>query len=173
MRPTEAGLLFVQLARRILAERHRLDEELDRLSSPGGGIVVLGALPVAAAGVLPGVLTRLKAAHPGIRVRLHQGRTEELLPSLASGEIDLIVGAAVRARRPRRLQAGGALDRADFHSRPRRASDLLVGGGHCRGAAPLRPLLPTITQRVGQEIEHLTSALASSRPLRSAPVPTA
>ncbi len=92
VRPTEAGVLFVRSARRILAELRRLDEELDLLSVPGGGTVALGALPVAAAGMLPGALTRLKAMHPEMRVRLQQGRTEELLPLLASGEIDLIVG---------------------------------------------------------------------------------
>src|SRR5919199_1542412 len=77
VRPTEAGAVFVRSARRILAELHRLDEELDQLSVPGGGTVALGALPVAAAGVLPGALTRLKAQHPQIRVRMQQGRTEE------------------------------------------------------------------------------------------------
>jgi LysR family transcriptional regulator, pca operon transcriptional activator len=61
---TEAGTVFVRSARRILAELRRLDEDLDLLSSPGGGALALGALPVAAAGVLPGVLTRLKAAYP-------------------------------------------------------------------------------------------------------------
>src|SRR5271166_920764 len=34
MRPTEAGLLFVRSARRVLAELNRLDEELDELSDP-------------------------------------------------------------------------------------------------------------------------------------------
>src|SRR5215207_7763156 len=92
VRPSGAGLLFVQTARRVLAELRRLDEELDRLASPGGGAVALGALPVAAAGVLPGALARLRADYPNIKVRLQQGRTEDLLPLLASGEIDLIVG---------------------------------------------------------------------------------
>src|SRR3954463_4472106 len=92
VRTTEAGLVFVRTARRVLAELRRLDEELDQLSSPGSGSVALGALPVAAAGVLPGTLARLKATYPHIQVRLQQGRTEDLLPLLASGEIDLIVG---------------------------------------------------------------------------------
>jgi DNA-binding transcriptional LysR family regulator len=43
-------------------------------------------------GVLPGTLARLKATDPNIRARLQQGRTEDLLPLLASGEIELIVG---------------------------------------------------------------------------------
>src|SRR3712207_2852640 len=42
VRPTQAGLLFVQTARRILAEMRRLNEELDHLSSASGGTVALG-----------------------------------------------------------------------------------------------------------------------------------
>jgi LysR family transcriptional regulator, pca operon transcriptional activator len=84
--PTAAGTVFVRSARRILAELHRLDDELDRLADPETGTVVVGALPVAAAGILPGVLTRLKASHPKIRVRLQQGRMEDLLPALAAGD---------------------------------------------------------------------------------------
>src|SRR3954466_515412 len=73
VRTTQAGLVFVRTARRVLAELRRLDEDLDQLSSPSGGSVALGALPVAAAGVLPGTLARLKATDPDIRVRLQQG----------------------------------------------------------------------------------------------------
>ena len=90
MRPTEAGLACVRCARRVLAELRRLDEDLDLLSNPEGGVVALGALPVAATGVLPGALARFRAAHPAIRVRLQQGRTEELLPQLAAGELELV-----------------------------------------------------------------------------------
>ena len=54
VRPTEAGLVFVRSARRVLAELRRLDEELEMLSVAGGDTVAIGALPVAAAGVLPG-----------------------------------------------------------------------------------------------------------------------
>ena len=66
--------MFVRSARRVLAELRRLDEELDELSSPGGGTVALGALPLAAAGVLPCSLSRLKATHHDIKTRLRQGR---------------------------------------------------------------------------------------------------
>ena len=67
---TEAGTVVIESARRVLAELRRLDEELDLFSQPGGGTVALGALPVAAAGVLPGVLTRLKQNQPDLRVEL-------------------------------------------------------------------------------------------------------
>jgi LysR family pca operon transcriptional activator len=158
VRPTEAGTVFVRSARHILAELRRLDEELDRLSSPGSGTVALGALPVAAAGVLPGALTRLKSTYPAIRIRLQQGRTEELLPLLASGEIDLIVG---------RLYEPAVADGFARQALWTEPISILARTGHPIFSEPpgigvLRRhelILPTLTQRVGQEIDNLLSAL--------------
>jgi len=158
VRPTEAGLVFVRTARRMLAELRRLDQELDQLSGAGGGTLALGALPVAAAGVLPGVLTRLKAAHPGIKIRLQQGRMEELQPFLASGEIDLIVGRLYEPalpdgfeREPLWTEPFSILGRAGH---PIFAETVTVGTLRRYDLA-----LPTITQRVGQEIDHLLAQL--------------
>jgi len=158
VRPTRAGLVFVQTARRILAEVRRLDEDLDQLSSPGGGTVVLGALPVAAAGVLPGALARLKAAEPDIKVQIRQGRTEDLLPLLASGEIDLIVG---RLYDP--VLTDG-FSREPLWTEP---ISVLARTGHPIFSEVVTVdvlrrhelVLPTVTQRVGQEIEHLLALL--------------
>jgi LysR family pca operon transcriptional activator len=159
MRPTEAGTVFVRSARRILAELRRLDEDLHRLSSPGGGTVALGGLPVATSGVLPGALARLRADHPGIRIRVQQGRTEELLPLLASGEIDLIVGRLYK------LPVPDSFEREALWTEP---ISILARAEHPLLSAKQVSLdeirrydlvLPTITQRVGQDIEHLLSLL--------------
>ena len=169
VRPTEIGAVFVQSARRILAELRRLDEDLDLLSGPGGGTIALGALPVAAAGVLPGALARLKVAHPGIVVRLQQGRTEELLPLLASGELDLIVGRLYEPSMP------DGFEREALWTEP---VSILARSGHPLLAVERVSLdelrcydlvLPTITQRVGREIEHLLALLGidPARSLRS------
>lgn len=160
VRPTEAGTLLAQSARRILAELRRLDETLDHIADPAGGTVALGTLPVAATAVLPGALTRLKREHPGIGVRLEQGRTEELLPKLAAGEIDLIVGRLYEPATPDRFpreplweEPISILARAEhpvFTLRP-------------PGLEQLRRydlVLPTVSQRVGQEIEALLELLA-------------
>jgi LysR family pca operon transcriptional activator len=167
--PTDAGNVVVASARRILAELRRLDEELDHLAQPGGGIVTLGALPVAAAGVLPGVLTRLKASHPEMRVRLQQGRTEDLLPLLASGEMDLIVGRLYEPLAP------DGFVREALWAEP---ISLLARAGHPIFSASRVTVdelqrydlvLPSITQRVGLEIDGLLAALglAPVAPLRS------
>jgi LysR family pca operon transcriptional activator len=158
VRTTEAGLVFVRTARRILADLRRLDEDLDQLSSPSGGSVALGALPVAAAGVLPGTLARLKATSPHIQVRMQQGRTEDLLPLLASGEIDLIVG---------RLYAPAVPDRFSREPLWTEPISILARTEHpiFSDAVTVDALrrydlvLPTVSQRVGQEIEHLLALL--------------
>jgi len=169
VRPTEAGEIFARFSRRVLAEIRRLDEELDRQMGPGGGTVAIGTLPVAATGVLPGALTRLKLQSPHLRVRLEQGRTEELLPKLASGEIDLIVGRLYEPSLP-----DGFL-REPLWEEP---ISVLARTGHpvFRSARvtveALRQydlVLPTVSQRVGQEIEAflVRMALAPAASLRS------
>ena len=158
-RLTDAGLAFRDASRRVIAEMRRLDEALDGLDSPGRGALALGVLPVAASGVLPGALTKLKADEPLIRVRLEQGRTEELLPLLASGEIDLVVGRLYEPAVP------DAFARERLWTEP---MSILARAGHPLFDAPdidartLRAydfVLPTITQRVGQEIERLLAEL--------------
>jgi len=159
VRPTEAGELFAKVGRRILAELRRLDEELDRISGEGG-IVAVGTLPVAATGVLPGALTQLKAQHPHLRVRLEQGRTEDLLPKLAAGEIELIVGRLYEPslpdgflREPLWEEPISILARYDhpfFHLTQVSAEAL----------RNYDLVLPTVSQRVGQEIEAFLTALA-------------
>ncbi|MBP0495384.1 LysR family transcriptional regulator [Pararoseomonas indoligenes] len=159
VRPTEAGNLLAAAARRILADLRRLDEALDRLQDPEGGTVAIGTLPVAATGVLPGALTRLTVEHPGIRVRLEQGRTEELLPKLASGEIDLIVGRLYEPASP------DGFPREALWEEP---ISILARPGHpvfALEAVTLEALrrydliLPTVSQRVGREIEALLGML--------------
>ena len=168
VRTTEAGLVFVQSARRILAELRRLDEELDLLSTPGGGILSIGALPVAAAGMLPGVLKRLKTKYPRLRLRLRQGRTEDLLPLLATGEIELIVGRLYEPTTP------DGFDREALWSEPisilaRVQHPIFDEAVMTQELGQFDLILPTITQRVGQEIERFLSRLGvdPSNALRS------
>ncbi len=158
-RPTPAGAVVARAARRILAELHRLDEELDTLASPSRGTVALGALPVTAAGVLPGVLARLKARQPDIQIRLQQGRTEELLPLLAAGEIDLIVGRLYEPPLP------DSFSREPLWHEP---ISILARTHHpifdedkvtVEALARYDLVLPTVSQRVGQEIDQILAVL--------------
>ncbi len=68
VRPTAAGVVVIRLARRILAELGRAEDDLDAAIGLTGGTVTVGVLPVAAVGVLPGALIRLKASHPDLKL---------------------------------------------------------------------------------------------------------
>lgn len=159
VRPTAAGTALIETARRVLAELKRLEERLDVVGDPSRGALALGVLPVAASGVLPGALKRMRAVHPEIRVRLEQGRTEELTALLAAGEIDLIVGRLYDPLAP------DPFEREALWSEPIAA---LARAGHPVlaneriEAEHLRAydlVLPTVSQRVGQEIDWILQRL--------------
>ena len=169
VRLTQAGHATREAASRVLAEMRRLEETLDGLDSPARGVLRLGVLPVAASGVLPGALMRLKTEAPLLRVRLEQGRTEELLPLLAAGEIDLVIGGLYDPLAP------DSFTRERLWSEPMsilaRRSHPVFGLPRIDSAA-LRAfdfVLPTVTQRIGQESERILSELGldSSFALRS------
>lgn len=160
--PNRLGEAVVAAARRMLAEAERLQDELDRLRTAGADTIAIGALPVAAAGILPGALAALKARHPGVVVKLVQGTTSQLLPALAAGDIDLVVGRLYEPALP------DAFIREAIYEEP---FTVLARAGHpllARTAVEPRDLLafqlvlPTIGQRVGQEIESILATLGLS-----------
>ncbi|WP_338664730.1 LysR substrate-binding domain-containing protein [Pararoseomonas sp. SCSIO 73927] len=168
VRPTRAGLAITRLAKRVRAEVHRAEEELDAID--GGDTLAVGVLPVSAVGILPGVLLRLRAAQPGIRLRLEQGRSEELLPLLAEREIDFIVGRLYPPSTPDGFRREALWD--EPISLLVRAEHPLLQLQAAPGLADLAPyglVLPTMSQRIGQEIEAFLSLLGpvAGAPLRS------
>lgn len=166
---TPFGLTVAASARRLLAEIGRLEDELDSLDGGDGGPVVVGALPVAAAGVLPGALARLKIARPDIEVRVTQGRTEELISQLTVREIDLIIGQLYP------MPENDGLVRTPFYSEPisvlARHDHPIFGQGldAAQALAAYSVVLPTVSQRVGREIDGLLAEMGvlPRQPLRS------
>ncbi len=171
--PNRMGEAVVAAARRMLAEAGRLQDELERLEAEGAHTIAIGALPVAASGVLPGALAALKARHPGIIVKLVQGTTNQLLPALEAGDVDLVVGRLYEPARP------DAFIREAIYEEPLR---ILVRADHpVLSRRPLRAchlldyqiVLPTIGQRLGQEIEPVLASLGFARmapPLRTSSI---
>ena len=79
VRPTEAGLRLEAFARRSLVELSRLEASLDHVDADAVTPVTIGALPV-------------RTDQPHLRLRVVEGRTEDLLSKLDAGEVDLVVG---------------------------------------------------------------------------------
>ncbi len=167
------GKLVAEAARRILFEVNRLDAELDRAAESVAGAVVVGALPSAAAGLLPSVVARLQSQHRHIRVKVIEGRTEEMLSALALGQVDLVIGRLYDQATPDKFlrtvlyqEPIAVLARADH---PIFALDHVAA--QALGSYPLA--LPTATQRVAQEIEQFlaTLGLKPADELRSSSLP--
>jgi LysR family pca operon transcriptional activator len=159
VRLTAAGEVVWTATRRILAEVHRLDDELDRLLSGSAGFLAIGTLPVAAAGVMPGILARTEARFPDLQIRLLQGRTAELLPLLSSGELDFVVGRLYHPDVPDNFA------RETLYEEP---LSIVARPGHpifrqsrvsVAELARYKFILPTLNQKLGQEIEHLLSQI--------------
>lgn len=161
--PTASGDAAWASARRIMAELALLEGELDRLADPASGIVRLGALPVAAVGLLPGVLARLRRDEPGLEVRLFQGRTEELLPMLARAELDLIVGRLYPPSAPDGFQRLALYDEP-LSVLARAGHPILDGEPKLADLAGFDLVLPTLSQRMGQELARLMQELGIERP---------
>ncbi|PWC41131.1 LysR substrate-binding domain-containing protein [Azospirillum sp. TSO22-1] len=90
--PTGYGEVVLARAEAILSELSRLGEELEEVAKGAAGTVSLGVLPAAGAGLVPAALARLRRSSPGVGVRVVEALTRELLPMLAAGDIDLVVG---------------------------------------------------------------------------------
>lgn len=166
------GQILSEAAKRILAELQGVEDEFDRLLTDASGTLVVGALPVAAVGLMPGVLSRLKTVQDDLNIRLVQGRTEELLPMLASGVLDLIVG---RLYEP---ETADGLVREILYHEPisilARADHPMFDQGQAgaEGLKAYKLVLPTTSQRVGREIDELLAILDLdvSPPLRSSSI---
>jgi LysR family pca operon transcriptional activator len=169
---TEFGQVVGESARRILSEINHLEDKLDALEGGAGGAVVVGALPVTAAGVLPGALARFQARHPGIEVSIVQGRSEELLSALALRDVDFVLGRLYAPKSPDAFlrtvlynETIGVIARSDhpIFASPR------IGVDHLK---VYDLILPTISQRVGQEIETYlaTLGLSADRAIRSSSI---
>ncbi|NNM71470.1 LysR family transcriptional regulator [Enterovirga aerilata] len=162
VRLTPAGEVVWNSTRRILAEIRRLDGDLDRFLSGTAGSVAIGTLPVAAEGAVPRIMADARSRHPDLQIRLVQGRTEELLPLLAAGDIELVVG---------RLYGPDAPDGFRRETHYQEPISFVARADHpifrleavtVADLARYKLVLPTLSQRLGREIEHILAEIGLS-----------
>ncbi|HEX2554635.1 MAG TPA: LysR substrate-binding domain-containing protein [Microvirga sp.] len=160
--PNAYGQAILIRARTVLAELNRIGDDLVQIAQQSAGTVVIGALPTAAAGILPATLARLRARHPRLGVKVLQGRTHDLLPLLESGGLDVVVG---------RLYPPDTPD--DFHrevlydepiSVLARAGHPIFESGADGALAAYDLVLPSLEQRMGQEVDQVLGAFGDRLP---------
>jgi len=93
VQPTLYAVRLAERARTILAESEMATTELEALRGFRSGIVRLGSGPTLAARRLPPVVLELRRRLPDAGVSVIVDKTDQLIPKLVQGHLDLIVSA--------------------------------------------------------------------------------
>jgi LysR family hydrogen peroxide-inducible transcriptional activator len=86
---TEAGVLAVERARRVIGELDALTSDVTALSQEIIGTVQLGLIGTAALWLVPEILDLVPTVHPHLHLIFREATTHGLDAQLAAGEIDL------------------------------------------------------------------------------------
>jgi DNA-binding transcriptional LysR family regulator len=88
-RLTEAGSAFLPYAERALTTVQRGREAVAEVASGNGGRLTIGAAPAVSTYVLPSMLHRFQADHPGIRLSVRSGHSEDVLEMVLREEVEI------------------------------------------------------------------------------------
>ena len=91
LRPTPFAAPVIGHAERVLQDVHRTLAEVQAIRSGGSGRVRIGAMPVAAATLVPAAVLRLRKQAPGIELTLVQDIAATLRSQMERDELDLLV----------------------------------------------------------------------------------
>ncbi|ADU71933.1 transcriptional regulator, LysR family (plasmid) [Pantoea sp. At-9b] len=93
MMPSAAAREMAPFISRALNEIRHIPEDLAAATGIVHGTVHVGALPLCRSSLLPLAITKLVAAHPGIKVVTNESAFDALITELRAGDIDFILGA--------------------------------------------------------------------------------
>lgn len=103
--PTVYGDALIRHGKLILSQVSNAAQELDDLAEGNSGRVVVGTLLAAAPNLLPNAIDAILTERPKVAIKVVEGTNDALMPSLFSGEIDMIVGRLPTYRaRPKLVQ---------------------------------------------------------------------
>src|SRR5471032_3357101 len=92
VRPTLYGETMIRHARMALASLSQAHEEIDALKAGRFGSVAIGTITAPAITLLPEAVSRVKAAHPSLRVALQIETSDVLIDRLSQGKLDMVIG---------------------------------------------------------------------------------
>lgn len=145
---TEAGAALARSFRLARVEIEAGLAELDALKGYETRRIVIAAMPLSRAKVVPAAVARFLRRHPQVQISIVEGSRAELVEPLRNGAVDLMVGAL---REP--LIEPDLVQEPLFHDRPA----VIARRGH-----PLEGAMPTLERLA----EHPWVIAASGAPLR-------
>jgi LysR family hydrogen peroxide-inducible transcriptional activator len=86
--PTEAGKIFVNYAKQVLAQFACTKQEIQDLNEGNRNRITLGVLPTIAPYFLPRVMESFAVGHSHIEVKIHEDMTASLLRLIETGNVD-------------------------------------------------------------------------------------
>lgn len=90
---TAEGRVFMESARRVLDDAEQAIKDVRDLAARRRGRVSIAVLPSLAAGWLPPLLARFRAAHPGIELRVADVLSEACIQYVQSGRADFAIAS--------------------------------------------------------------------------------
>jgi DNA-binding transcriptional LysR family regulator len=118
VRLTPAGELLVEHAEAILGRLAAAESQLEALAELDAGRLRLGSFATASATLTALAIAAFAEAHPGVELRLVEGRSNETLPLIAAGEIDLAVVTDAGADAPADVELEPLMDDPFFVAMP-------------------------------------------------------
>jgi|SRR5688572_1718160 len=92
LRPTLAAKEALPVAERLLGELSRLGNDIRGLSQLTRGRIAFAASASVASAVMPAIVKRFIAAHPGIEVVIHDVAPDQLVSRVLDGSVELGIG---------------------------------------------------------------------------------
>jgi DNA-binding transcriptional LysR family regulator len=91
LRLNRYGRLYLDHARRTIAEYDAGQRALEELSGDEQGLVSLGFAPTLSTWLVPALVSAFRDEHPGPRFQLHQDTVRHLVEQLHEGAVDLLI----------------------------------------------------------------------------------
>ena len=101
VRPTLFGEVLLGRIAAIFSELRNAVDDIESIKGLYRGSISVGAMPLAAASLLPESVNRLTTDNPGLRLEVIEGNPESLLIELRARRIDIIVGRIPPQKRDR------------------------------------------------------------------------
>lgn len=105
LKPTRHGDALIAHARRIDAHLDSARDDMQVLKDGGSGLVVVGTSGASASDVVPLAVLHLLQQQPNSQIRLSESTMNVLMPQLAAGELDVVVGRSAPELHDAQIQA--------------------------------------------------------------------
>jgi DNA-binding transcriptional LysR family regulator len=155
--PTECGEAVIERARRIRRELESMRDDLSMLQTLRSGHASLGIVGTASRWLVPALVADLRAAAPGVHLRINEGASERLASEVLAGELAQAI--VTEPMTSPRLVVEHLLDEALVGLVPADAAELGTGTVSLKRLATLPMILPPVGNPLRREVDEAAAAV--------------